>query len=293
MSDEQNNYFTDIKTPKRKRVRSPYLFPAYDFGLARQIAERVEKDGAGSLSEETLAIALRLSAKSSGFQLKTLTARQFGLLAKHGNVLSTTPLAKTIFKPTDEDEKRRALIQSFLALPLFREVATRFRGQPLPQEGPALRNILEREFKIDVNRVSDAERVLMDSARDTGVLVTAGNNIYLSTEQPTQITTARKEGEHDNYQAPPSPLPSSAIPPSSSSRMLTISEEDLASFDDQDFWKIWDALGKIVRARGKRQQKEQDTFKEEEINRQSVGQTSAIPGSQTVVPIPLPWADKP
>lgn len=266
MSNEQNSNFTETKTPKRKRVRSPYLFPAYNFSLARQIAETVERDGAGSLSEETLAITLRLSVKSSGFQLKTLTARQFGLLAKHGNMLSTTPLAKAIINPEDENEKRRVMAQSFLNMPLFREVASRFRGQPLPQ-GETLRNILEREFNIDSKRISDAERVLMDSARDTGVLVNVDNNIYLSTEQATRTTTGVKKGENDTDQVQPSPHQSSITPPSLSGTMLTINlEEHLAPFDDQEFQQIWDALGKIIRVKGNRQQKQQkeeDTIEEE------------------------------
>jgi len=266
MSDQKNYDLSPPKTPKGKRVRSPYLFPAYNFSLARQIAETVENNGGGSLSEETLAITLRLSAKSSGFQLKTLTARQFGLLAKHGNTLSTTPLAKSIFKPTDEDEKQRAMIQSFLTLPLFREVAARFRGQPLPQ-GETLRNILEREFNIDAKRISDAERVLMDSARDTGVLVTVGNTIYLSTEQAKKTTTTGKKEEHDSDQVLTAPPLFSTTPPLSSGTMLTINlEEHLAPFDDQEFQQIWDALGKIIRVKGnkqQKQQKEEDTLEEE------------------------------
>jgi len=262
MSDEQNKDLSHTKTLKKKRVRSPYLFPAYDFGLAKQIAETVENSGGGNLSEETLAITLRLSTKSSGFQLKTLTARQFGLLTKHGNLLSTTPLAKSIFKPTDENEKQRALAQSFLHLPLFREVANRFKGQPLPQ-GETLRNVLEREFKIDAKRISDAERVLMDSARDTGVLVTVGNNIYLLIEQATQTTTVRKKDVNDTNQISLIPPLPSTTPPSSSGTMLTINlEEHLAPFDDHEFQQIWDALGKIIRVKGNKQQTENNIEQE-------------------------------
>jgi hypothetical protein len=262
MSNEGNKNLTEPKTHKKKRVRSPYLFPAYNFSLACQIAETVEKDGAGSLTPETLAENLGLSAKSSGFQLKTLTAKQFGLLAKHGDVLSTTPLAKAIFKPANEDEKRRAMTQSFLAIALFREVAARFRGQPIPQ-GPALRNILEREFRIDAKRVGDAERVLIDSARDTGVMQNSDEGTYLSTEQATQINRSRKEDENYTNQALTLPPVPSTTPPSLQSEILTVSVEDLAPFDDQEFRQIWDALGRIVRVRCNKQQKDEETSKGE------------------------------
>jgi hypothetical protein len=266
-----NNKSQDTKSEvvkKKQRTRLPYLFPAYNFNLARQIAEVVEKDGAGILSEETLAIALHLSAKSSGFQLKTLTARQFGLLTKQAEMLSSTPLAKSIFKPTTEPERNRALTESFLAIPLFREVANRFRGQPLPQ-GQAFRNVLEREFGIESKRVSDAERVLIESARETGVLVTSGSNTYLSTERKGG---EKKESESTPVQQTPSTQPlnpvSTARPAyTPTSGILTISEEDLAGFsDDEEFKEIWGALGKIVRARGKKLLAEQDIANDEGIS---------------------------
>ncbi|MEK7274470.1 MAG: hypothetical protein AAB110_04360 [Candidatus Desantisbacteria bacterium] len=213
----------------------------------------MERDGGGSLSEETLAIALCLSAKSSGFHLKTLTARQFGLLTKQGETLSTTPLAKAIFKPKNEDEKKRALAESFLAIHLFREVANRFRGQNLPQ-GSTLRNILEREFGIDSKRVTDAERMLMDSARETGVLITSGGNTYLSTER----TTAPRTNAESLVDQPPSleslkptssPPPVGVRTPHTDTGLLTITEEDLASFDDEEFNQYLTLYLKIMKDR--------------------------------------------
>lgn len=250
------------KGAAQKRVRSPYLFPAYNFELALHIAERVETDGAGSLSEETLAIALHLSAKSSGFILKALTSRQFGLLTKQGEILSTTPLAKRIFKPTSEDEKRKAMAESFMTLPLFREVTNRFKGQPLPQ-GQTLRNILEREFGIDSKRVSDAERVLLDSARAAGVLINSGGNTYLSVERAstTPSVPSIKPTEVD-MTVPSLEQPAISKPivnPISTERILPIIEEaDLLDLDDKVFKPFWDAYGEILRKRAKRNKIERE-----------------------------------
>lgn len=265
MNAEENNSEMKVKDEKGKpkRVRAPYLFPAYDFGTAILIASKVEQDGAGTLSEESLAIALRMSVKSSGFQLKALTARQFGLLTKQGDTLLTTPRAKAIVKPTTADEKGKALVESFLEIPLFRAVATRFKGTPLPQ-GQAFRNVLEREFGVPSKRVSDAERVLMDSARETGVLVTAGNNMYLSTE-PGLTPIERKDFETGAGQPiAQAAYPSPTKPASTPGGILTISEEDLATFDDKEFGEVWDALGKIIRARGKRREEKQNKINQEE-----------------------------
>jgi hypothetical protein len=156
-------------------------------------------------------------------------------------MLTTTPLAKAILKPTSEDEKKRKMVESFMAIPLFNAVATRFSGQPLPPS-QALRNILEREFGVESNRVSEAERILIDSAREANLLLQSGDKTYLATEI---MPTAQ----------PPTPsgMPQEGEAPQPPSGLLTVSEQDLAEFNDEEFQDIWQALGKIVRARGKRQ----------------------------------------
>lgn len=251
---------TEEKASRRPRVKSPYLFPVYDFNTARLIAETIERDGAGSLTEETLAITLKSSTKSSGFQLKALTARQFGLVTKQGSTLTTTPLAKAIFKPTSEVEKQKALAESFLKIPLFREVANKFKGQGLP-ESQTFRNILEREFKIDSKRIGDAERVLMDSARDAGVLVKSGNLTYLSVEKVTSFQSGA--GEERVQGEPGTGIADGYLPPKSKENkpggitqqtgmLPTIAEEDLLALAEDDFENFWTAFGKLVRARAER-----------------------------------------
>ncbi|MBI2856417.1 MAG: hypothetical protein HYX93_06190 [Chloroflexi bacterium] len=145
----------------------------------------MDEGGAGTLSEDVLAINMGLSVKSSGFQVKCLTARQFGLLTKQGENLTTTPIAKSIIHPTTPDDAANGLRQAFSRMPLFQAVAERYKGQPLPP-GEMFRNILEREFRISRDRVADAERMLRDSAREAGVLTTSGDKEYLMvTSAPT------------------------------------------------------------------------------------------------------------
>ena len=262
MVEEQQNS-TPIKKPRKKPIRSRYQFPSYDFGLARQITEKVEFEGAGHLSEGTLAVSLSASAKSSGFRLKTLAARQFRLLTKEGDMLSTTPLAKAILKPASEEEKGRKMTESFMAIPLFNAVATRFRGQPLPPSH-SFRNILEREFGIESNRVSEAERVLLDSAREAGLLHQSRDKTYLMTEL---VPIVQPPGAPQST-FPPSdrfvaPLSGEVTQPLSG--LLTVSEQDLAEFNDDEFNQIWQALGKVIRARGKRQRAKEEQVTSEEI----------------------------
>ena len=255
-----------VATPKEKRtaVRSPLLFPVYSFGEALRIAEKVEQTGGGKLNEDTLAVALSLSVKSSGFLLRALTARQFKLLQKSGPTLETTSLAKAIIKPVNEEEKLHAIRESFLSIPLFNAVASRFKGQNLPQ-GDVFRNILERELRIPHDRVGAAERVLMDSAREAKLLTTSGNNTYLVTDMPVQAGTIkpsedlRKDGQPmDNEPEKPtegqgvSVSKERYVSPTLPGELLTISAVDLAEFEPEEFNEVWGAIGKIVMKRGKR-----------------------------------------
>jgi hypothetical protein len=251
MTEEQH-----IKKPRKRPVRSRFPFPSYDFGIALQITQKVEFEGAGRLSEATLAISLNASAKSSGFRLKTLAARQFRLLTKERDMLSTTPLAKAILKPTTDEEKKRRIMESFMAIPLFNAVANRFNGQPLPTTQP-FRNILEREFGVESNRTTEAERILMDSAREAGLLHTAGDRTYLLTEM-TPLTQIPQTDTLPPKFAPPTRQPSEPARTEPPGGLLTVSVRDIADLDDTEFKTVWDALGTIARIQGRRQKSESE-----------------------------------
>jgi hypothetical protein len=184
------------------------------------------------------------------FRLKVLSARQFGLVAKQGDILSATPLAKAIIQPANEGDERQAKIVSFLEVPLFKAIAMRFKGQPLPPDR-MLRHILEQEFHLESNRVGEAERIFQDSARQAGLLRASGEKMYLDTEtgsgQPLDFMTKLEPVGQLRMAFPrgPSVLPGS---------LLTISEEDLAGLTDAEYAEIWQALGKLIRARSRRLQ---------------------------------------
>ena len=66
-----------------------------------------------------------------------------------------------------------------MAIPLFQAVSERYRGQRLP-DSQTLRNVLEREFHVEHARVQQAERMLLDSARDAHLLKHQGDGTYLA-----------------------------------------------------------------------------------------------------------------
>lgn len=241
---------------RKTRQRSVYLFPAYGFTTALDIARRVEESGGGILTEETLAINLGLSAKSSGFRLKSLAARQFQLIGKQGDTLTTTPVAKAIFKPTSNEDALRGYRQAFLSIPLFQAVAERYRGQRLP-DSQTLRNVLEREFHVDHSRVQQAERVLLDSARDTHLLNHTGDGTYLV------VSEGAPGPFDDSSEAMFSPLDqpvsrngagarSSSDSQATTANTLTFTIDEISQLEDYEFEEVWRAMGILVRARRRR-----------------------------------------
>lgn len=256
---------------RKARQRSVYLFPAYGFSMALDIARQVEESGGGTLTEETLAVNLGLSKNSSGFRLKCLAARQFNLLVKQGPTVSTTSIAKAILKPTSDEDALRGYRQSFLSIPLFQAVAERYRGQRLP-DSQTLRNVLEREFLVERKRVQQAERLLLDSARDTYLLKYRGDGTYLTImdtptglpEEPGLPEDAELEMGEAAFAAVGGSRLASMLPgASATANTITFSLDEIGQLQGEDFERVWEAIGILVKARSARRTAAKDFDPEE------------------------------
>ena len=244
-----------LGSTRKARQRSVFLFPAYGFNTALDIARRVEESGGGSLTEETLAIDLGLSVKSSGFRLKSLAARQFQLINKQGDTLTTTPVAKAIFKPTSNADELRGYLDAFQSIPLFQAVADRYRGQRLP-DSQTLRNVLEREFHVEHSRVQQAERMLLDSARDAHLLKHTGEGSYLvlsdygkgAAEELTRHGNGAVDSKASQFGANGGPA-SPQLEPGSQTNTLTFTTDEIGALSSEEFQEVWRALGILIQAR--------------------------------------------
>jgi hypothetical protein len=224
---------------KRDYVRSRYLFPAYDMNTALEVAGKVDTQGAGTLGEASLAIALGLSAKSSGFQLRIATARQFGLLERKGNNLCTTQLAKGIFRPIGDEEKKGNLARAFYNVELFRAIGERFDGVPLPNDTD-LRNLLEREFGVKRERAGDAFSSFMKSAKVAGLLRESQGKIYLLRE-----STGTAVG--GTPPPPPPPPAERETGPVTATWNISVDTKDLAGMDAEAIKAMMEGLERLAK----------------------------------------------
>lgn len=224
---------------RREYVRSRYLFPAYDMEMALKVANKVDTQGAGTLSEASLAMGLGLSAKSSGFQLRVATAKQFGLIERRGNTFYTTELAKGIFRPISEEEKKGNLARTFYNIELFRAIGDRFAGVPLPNDTD-LRNLLEREFGVKRERAGDAFSTFMKSAKVAGLLRESQGKIYLLRES----TGAAVGGTSP---LPPPPPAEREIGPATATWNISVDTKDLAGMDAEAIKAMMEGLERLAK----------------------------------------------
>lgn len=234
---------------RRAYVRSKYLFPSYDMGVALDIAKIIDTQGAGSLSEASTAMALGLSAKSSAFDLRLAACRQFGLIERHARNIHTTRLARGIFRFIDEKEREDCLVRAFYNVELFRVIGDRYQGVPLPSED-ILRNLMERELGVKRERVADALSVFMKSAKVAGVLQESQGKTYLLREPIGAVVAGmpQREKEGEQYLKPQEPPPSGrGIEPVTTTWNVSVDTKDLVGMDAEAIKAAMDGLERLAR----------------------------------------------
>lgn len=255
---------------RKARQESAYPFPAYGFSTALDLARRVEENGGGNLTEETLAVSLGLAKNSSAFRLRRLAAQRFNLISKRSSTVTTTAIAKSILKPTSREDAMHGYQQSFLSIPLFQAVAERYKGQRLP-DSHTFRNVLEREFQVEPKRVREAEKVLLESADDAYMLKRQDDGDYLIISDNSAYPLEAPAGSA-HFQTPAvkeipdaaamsgiaPPLPAPHLEPAAKSNTITFSLDEIAQLSEDDFETVWRAIGIMVRARNSRRNADPD-----------------------------------
>jgi hypothetical protein len=154
------------------RVVSGTRFPVYDLGDSIAVAKLIHERGGGSASDDELAAFLKYKSPRNGAYLGRVgAAKLFGLIEGSAKQYKLTPLAQRILMPYDESQHREGLVEAFLNVPLFKGVYDEYRGKDLPPEF-GMKNLLRGKFQIIPARLSNAYRVLMDSAETAGFFAT-------------------------------------------------------------------------------------------------------------------------
>ena len=148
-----------------RRGRSSIGFPYYPLGDAVEVITVLFGHvGTGTASVDQVAAWLGHTTVNSGaFRLRLAGARKFGLLeAVHGGV-RVTPLGRAVL---ERDTASEALVEAFLAVPLYRAVFEQYRGHALPPD-----QALERQMTamgVIATQADKARQAFQRSAETAG-----------------------------------------------------------------------------------------------------------------------------
>jgi len=169
--EEQNQ-----KNQKRERSTA---YPAFTLSEAIEFAVQLKKSlGKGPYGKVDASKGLGYKGPSGIALAKIAAMVHFGLLVRAGNTYAQSELANRINYQISEDDKNKAIIESVNMPKLYRDIATEFSGQAIPEQ---LGNILIRKG-INPKVSEKAATTLQKSFEFAGLLK---NGVLLA--QPSSV----------------------------------------------------------------------------------------------------------
>lgn len=204
LSAVQDGPAEDPKAGK-SRPSSDVQFPYYDLAAAIDVASTIHNRAGGSCDREQLATMLgHKGVRSGAFVSKISAVKMFGLVDEEGDTVRLSRRGSNIVAQITEAEAKRAKVDAFLDVELFRLVYERYQGNSLPAD-VGLRNLLETEYGIVESRVGATVRVMLDSAEEAGFFEIAGNRTRMV--KPLVSTGAAVEEPKVEERTPPDDPP--------------------------------------------------------------------------------------
>lgn len=145
-------------------------YPVEDLVAAAEDLDAIlEAVGRGAHSREVLADALGYQTGAGGTAGRKVAAlTQYGFLHRREGRYAPTDLGERACRPRSSQERTETLRKALYNPPLFRQVLGRYEPEGrLPKR---LSNVLFRDFGITASASDTAAAVLLDSARQAGVI---------------------------------------------------------------------------------------------------------------------------
>lgn len=194
--------------PKKRKGVPPILTMEQAVSIAGQI---YKKAGSQSIFHEDLAEVFGNVTKSSGFILKLMALRTYGLISKVDNQTSSlTELAIRLFSATSEQEEANARLEIFRNPQPFAILHDAYAGQLVP-ERKYLVNVLEKQTDISPDFREEWAKRFESEGRYAGIVFNdpKGRPAVRRTPGPVQAgeVTKRQEGEPPKAPTLPPSLP--------------------------------------------------------------------------------------
>jgi len=210
-------------------------FPAHTLRDALALAQAIQDSGNGHpMNRVLLADAINRRPASSDYRDLLSSGLKYGLTIgnEKSDMISLTPVAISITKPTDAEERARALREAAFQPEIFRRIYEKYSNGKLPQSDFFL-TVLEREFKIPRDRCAECAEIVTDNGRFVGIVRELKDTLYVILEgepaAPSAEAAALESGqlvaeaeEEDHSTLPPPPPPSASEHEIASERFIFI-----------------------------------------------------------------------
>lgn len=150
-----------------ERGRSTVDFPYFDLDSGVEVARAVREIGFTSCDPASLAAKLSMAPDGGGFRMRLLASKTFGLLnygRAAGGAVELTEIGQLV---ASEESERRGRLDAFMAIPLYKALFERLKGQILPP-GPAIERLME-QMGVAPKQKDKARQVFLRSAKQAGL----------------------------------------------------------------------------------------------------------------------------
>ncbi len=185
-----------IKSTKVRSSSYPYVGLEHAIKLCEDLRRAV---GKGPYSRDSASRGIGHESLSGPAAAKIAALVYFGLLDRHGNTYSVSPLADRIQFPVDEDDKISAIKEAVQKPKLYKQLIEKYKNQSLPT---LLDNILTREFGIYEKKARGVSKNFKRSLEyaemlNNGVITDQlGSGVVLSSEEtrpPLSVLNSTRE----------------------------------------------------------------------------------------------------
>jgi hypothetical protein len=155
--------------PKGTQIKRSNAYPSITIQKSLEIADAVYKNaGNGYLSGEQIAKVLNKNFNSITQKLGSCV--QYGLLDLKSKVgYKPAEICKRIFRPINEEEKRKALIECFGNPKLYAELIPKYENNHLPTQ-QVLANVLDRHHNVYDDAAQKASEVFFENLTDLNLI---------------------------------------------------------------------------------------------------------------------------
>jgi|SRR5271165_1256948 len=155
-----------------KRERSKIEFPYLDLDVAVGIAKGVHEVNGTSCQWEQLAAHLHQEANGSGFRLRVMTAKTFGLVTYGQGTVTLTKLGTQVADPQQE---AAAKAEAFLSVELYSAIYEKFKSGTLPP-ADGLENAMA-SLGVASKQKGKARQAFQRSAKEAGFFWSGPNRL--------------------------------------------------------------------------------------------------------------------